>query len=72
MMIPSTVTIVMVIIVISTVFISVLITQAQAYQQMEHHCDATFGVNNWKLNETTGTGNNKYYIGQVWECVFKI
>jgi len=34
-----------------------------------NYCDNKFGVDGWYLNETTGTGDYKYYIGQVWECV---
>ena len=43
--------------------------QVQHYKQTEDYCNNQYGVNGWELNETTGTGVNKYYIGQVWECV---
>jgi len=43
--------------------------QVQQYKQTEDYCNKKYGFNGWVLNETTGTDNNKYYIGQVWECV---
>ena len=33
------------------------------------YCNNKYGVGNWEWNETTGTGDYKYYIGQAWECV---
>ena len=44
-------------------------TQVQHYKQSEEYCNNKYGINGWELNETTGTGVNKNYIGQVWECV---
>jgi len=39
------------------------------YKQVEKICDKEYGVGNWTLNETTGTGSYRWFIGQVWECV---
>jgi hypothetical protein len=43
--------------------------QVQQWREVEAYCNEQFGEGNWTLNETTGTGDNKYYIGQVHECI---
>jgi hypothetical protein len=69
--VPSRFFIVITIVLISLSILYLLNLQVQSYQQMENYCDERFGADNWELNETTGTGVHKYYIGQVWECVAK-
>ena len=43
--------------------------QVQHYKQAEEYCNNKYGINGWQFNETTDIRVNKYYIGQVWECV---
>jgi len=43
--------------------------QVQQWREVEAYCNEQFGEGKWTLNETTGTGDNKYYIGQVHECI---
>ena len=67
--IPSKLSVILGIIAVIGIITYVGYIQVQHYKQTEYYCNNQYGVNGWELNETTGTGVNKYYIGQVWECV---
>lgn len=43
--------------------------QIDIYKGATNFCDKKYGVDNWTLNDTTGTGLCKHYIGQCWVCV---
>jgi nitrate/TMAO reductase-like tetraheme cytochrome c subunit len=59
------------IIIIVVITVIVFDTQLRMNKQSEEFCNNKYGVDNWYYNETTGTGDFKYYIGQVWSCVPK-
>ena len=46
------------------------IAQVEA-NRMATHCDNLYGVDGWVMNETTGRGECKGYIGQCWHCINK-
>lgn len=54
-------------IIITVIYVAYI--QIQNYKQTEDYCNNQYGFNNWEFNETTETNINKYYIGQVWECI---
>lgn len=57
----------MILIIIFSIFV-VGTVQYKIYRDFKKVCDDKFGIDNWKLNEITGTGQYKSYIGQVWNC----
>jgi hypothetical protein len=67
--IPSRLSVIIGIIAVVGLTVYVGYIQFQHYKQTEDYCNNKYGFNNWELNETTGTGQYKYYIGQVWGCV---
>jgi hypothetical protein len=41
------------------------------YNHFDDYCDNYCGAGNWTLNETTDIENNRFYVGEIWECVCK-
>lgn len=40
-------------------------------KRLNTYCDNHYGVDGWVMNETTGTGECKNYMGQCWHCINK-
>lgn len=37
-------------------------------QQYNDDCDENYGVDNWRIEEITGTDECRFFIGQCWKC----
>lgn len=63
------------IMILTTVSVAILLLGVGFYiSTVESHrltiyCDKLYGVGGWVMNETTGTGECRAYMGQCWHCI---